>query len=398
MTKLDNTPDADGRVVSVSTYLPLPYDGHGPARTCATILENMPADAVSTILFTPRAKVNTAAHVVVKHTLPLLLRRSPYLAARAVGRHTVNQAFAKALDSMDPKTSVAWFWPGRHKPLILRAKARGIVTVREMTNCTCGVAKRILDEAYHSLGAPPAHGISEADVRMEEDELRLYDYVFAPQQVEAGVLEAGVDPARIVPSSFGWDPSRFARDVDPLLSASITALFVGSVCIRKGVPQLLRAWKQSRIGGRLILVGKIAKETKPFLGPYLNDPSISFVGFTSHLAELYHQASFFVFPTFEEGGPQVNFEAAGCGAPVITTPMGAGRLVKDGVNGFVVPAGDVDALAAAMSKLASSPQLRFAFGQAAKAAARNFTYESDWILPRPGVPSPSPTRSLARAP
>ena len=40
-------------------------------------------------------------------------------------------------------------------------------------------------------------------VRMEEEELRLYDYIFAPQQVEAGVLAAGVDPARIVPSSFG---------------------------------------------------------------------------------------------------------------------------------------------------------------------------------------------------
>ena len=64
------------------------------------------------------------------------------------------------------------------------------------------------------------------------------------------------------------------------------------------------------------------------------------------------------------------------GAPVITTPMGAGRLIKDGVNGIVVPAGDVDGLAAAMAKLASSPELRLAFGQAAKAAARNFTYES----------------------
>ncbi len=114
---------------------------------------------------------------------------------------------------------------------------------------------------------------------------------------------------------------------------------------------------------------------KPFLRPYLNDPSISFVGFTNHLAELYRQASFFVFPTFEEGGPQVNFEAAGCGAPVITTPMGAGRLITDGVSGFVVPAGDVDALAAAMAKLASSPDLRLSFGQAAEAAALNFTYE-----------------------
>ena len=55
--------------------------------------------------------------------------------------------------------------------------------------------------------------------------------------------------------------------------------------------------------------------------------------------------------------------------------MGAGRLITDGVSGFVVPAGDVDALAAAMAKLASSPDLRLSFGQAAEAAALNFTYE-----------------------
>ena len=53
--------------------------------------------------------------------------------------------------------------------------------------------------------------------------------------------------------------------------------------------------------------------------------------------------------------------------------MGAGRLITDGVSGFVVPAGDVDALAAAMAKLASSPDLRLSFGQAAEAAALNFT-------------------------
>ena len=336
----------------------------------------MPSNTVSSILFTPRAKVETAEHVAVKHTLPPLLRRFPYLAARAIGRHTVNRAFAKALDFIDPRTSVAWFWPGRPSSLVAKAKARGIVTVREMTNCTCGVAKRILDDAYGALGAPPVHGISEAHVRIEEEELRLYDYVFTPKQVEAGVLAAGVDPARIVPSSFGWDPKRFAGTTEPKRSTSIRALYVGSVCIGKGVPQLLKAWKQSQIDGRLILVGKISREMKPFLGPYLNDPTISFIGFTSYLGELYHEASFFVFPTFVEGGPQVNFEAAGCGAPIITTCMGAGRLIRDGVNGLVVPAGDVDALAAAMVKLAGSLELRLAFGEAGKAAARNFTYEN----------------------
>lgn len=374
---LNHADASGGPVVSLYTYLPLPFDGHGPARSCVTILDNMPPNRIAPVLFTPRTKAETPGHVTVRQTLPTLLRRSPYLAARRIGGWSSKRAFAQALDSMDPKTSIAWFWPNRARSLILEAKARGILTVREMTNCTCLVAKRIYDDAYRAINAPPTHGISDEGVRLEEEELPLYDYVFTPKQAEPGVLASGVDPDRIVPSSFGWDPRRFASVGERTPgSGPVTALFVGSVCIGKGCPHLLKAWKQSRIDGRLILVGKIASEMKPFLGPYLNDPSISFIGFTKHLAELYRDASFFVFPTFAEGGPQVNFEAAGLGLPIITTPMGAGRLIKDGVNGLVVPAGDVDALAGAMAKLAGSPKLCLAFGQAAKSAARNFTYQN----------------------
>ena len=125
----------------------------------------------------------------------------------------------------------------------------------------------------------------------------------------------------------------------------------------------------------MILLGPIVTEIKPLLGPYLNDPSITFVGYRENPAEFYRDASFFVFPTFEEGGPQVTLEAAGSGLPVITTPMGTARVIKDGVNGLVVPAGDVEALATALAALAKSPELRRAFGRRAKVAASNFTYQ-----------------------
>jgi glycosyltransferase involved in cell wall biosynthesis len=362
-------------ILSLWTYAPLPFDGIGPSQTCLKILENQPTAAVSPILFTPRASIEVSQNITVSQSLPKVLRRSSYNAMRRIGRWTLNRAYEEAIDAMDPKTSIAYFWPDPPTSLIVKAKARGIVTVREMTNCTRGSAKLILDEVYRSNDAPPTHGISEASVRLEDEQLRLFDYVFAPKQVEPGVLAAGVDPARIVPSSFGWDPERFTGAGGSRHSTQLTALFVGTLCFRKGVPQLLRAWKQSGIDGRLVLVGPIAKEMKAFLAPYLNDPSITFAGFKENPSEFYREASFFVFPTFEEGGPQVIFEAAGCGLPIITTPMGAGRLIKDGVNGLIVPAGEVDALATAMSTLANSPELRAAFSKGAKSAAANFTYE-----------------------
>ena len=54
-----------------------------------------------------------------------------------------------------------------------------------------------------------------------------------------------------------------------------------------------------------------------------------------------------VLPSFAEGLPVVIMEAMAMGRPVLTTPIaGIPELVEDGVTGFVVPAGDVDALVA----------------------------------------------------
>ena len=136
-----------------------------------------------------------------------------------------------------------------------------------MTNCTCGVAKRIFHDAYRSLTFPPTHGISEESVRLEE-ELRLYDYVFTPNRPKRVFLPRGRRlSARSFEFRLGPRPLHNVGD-RTTSSGPIMALFVGTVCIGKGVPQLLKAWKQSWIEGRLILVGKIAKEMKPFIGPY----------------------------------------------------------------------------------------------------------------------------------
>src|SRR5262249_9338018 len=86
-------------------------------------------------------------------------------------------------------------------------------------------------------------------------------------------------------------------------------------------------------------------------------------------------ADIFVFPTLEEGGPQVTYEAAGCGLPIITTPMGAARLVKDGLNGLIVNSSDVDGLADAITRLATSSELRHRLGRQAAIDAMDYTYQ-----------------------
>jgi glycosyltransferase involved in cell wall biosynthesis len=307
----------------------------------------------------------------VRQTLPAPIRRLPYRLTRRLGHSSMTQAFAHALELADPALSIAYFWPDPPTSLVMRAK--GILTVREMINCDRGTAKRILDEAYRSHGLYSGHKISDESVQLELEQLQLYDFIFSPKQVEAGLLAAGISPDRIVPATFGWDPNRFDTTA-PRRSDHLTALFVGTVCIRKGALDLLKAWKQSRIVGKLVLVGDVADEMRPFIAQFQNDQTIEFRGFTPFLANIYTSADFFVFPTFEEGSPQVVFEAAGCGLPIVTTLMGSGNLIKDGVNGLVAPAGNVEALSRAMSMIAATPEMRRAFSRKARAAAQNYTY------------------------
>src|SRR5690606_21690925 len=68
------------------------------------------------------------------------------------------------------------------------------------------------------------------------------------------------------------------------------------------------------------------------------------------------QASVFVLPSYREGVPLSTQEAMAMGRPVITTDVpGCRQTVRDGVNGYLVPPRDADALAEAMRRFLDEP-------------------------------------------
>jgi glycosyltransferase involved in cell wall biosynthesis len=73
-----------------------------------------------------------------------------------------------------------------------------------------------------------------------------------------------------------------------------------------------------------------------------------------------------------EGVPLVVLESMAAGLPVVATAVGAlPELVRDGEDGLLVPAGDVDALAARLARLVDEPELRAAMGARARTRAEN---------------------------
>jgi glycosyltransferase involved in cell wall biosynthesis len=84
-----------------------------------------------------------------------------------------------------------------------------------------------------------------------------------------------------------------------------------------------------------------------------------------------------VLPNDRDGIPNVLVEAMACGVPIVTTPVsGIPELVSDGENGLLVPAGDPDALAAAIRRFFGEDGLRRGLAEAAASSVASYTEEA----------------------
>ncbi|MDP3784940.1 MAG: glycosyltransferase family 4 protein [bacterium] len=98
-----------------------------------------------------------------------------------------------------------------------------------------------------------------------------------------------------------------------------------------------------------------------------SDENIKLEGWQSELDGYYRSADCFLLTSNYEGYGMAAVEALQYGLPVVMTDVGvAGEIVKNGVNGLVVPAGDKELLVVALERLYEDRELRGRLSQAAK--------------------------------
>jgi alpha-maltose-1-phosphate synthase len=205
-------------------------------------------------------------------------------------------------------------------------------------------------------------------------DLELADRVLVPSHHIAETLVRLGTPAgkvRVIP--YAADCRRFRPKAGKRHGPECTFLFAGGISQRKGIKYLLEAWRRiRRPGWRLELLGPMPSDLGP-LEPYLD--IIEPLGRVSHsdMPARLASADVFVFPSLFEGSAVVTYEALACGLPSIVTP-GAGSVVRDGIDGFVVPSSEVDSLAKRMEQLGNDPELRAHMAKAARSRALAF----DW--------------------
>lgn len=364
--------------VDVFVLMPLPGTGAGVSYTCMSIMRNLGANFRSDIV-TPYGVRSPDDPFSLTQTLPAPLRLLPYRKIRALAAALNEQSFFAAVTrSAETRGSaIAYVWPDPSVSLLRRLRDCGVTIVREMINCHRGTAKPILDAEYARLGLPLDHTVSARSVDFETEALSYCDYVLCSNPLaENSVVANGVPPARVKGVSFGWDPARLRGDARALAPIEgPTFLFVGLICVRKGAHLLLRYWARSGIRGRLVLVGALEPAIAKTCSEYLDRPDVTLVNHSRNIGDYYRSADAFVFPTVEEGGPQVTYEAAGCGLPLITTPMGAARLADD-TTGYVLDPFDEEGWIAAMCSIAADRDLGLRMGANARRKAGPFTWES----------------------
>jgi len=215
--------------------------------------------------------------------------------------------------------------------------------------------------------------VSEADrivaANVVERAELLRDYAAHASRI--ATIPCGVDTDLFTPGDRAEARRRLGLDDRPVL------LWVGRIAPIKGLDTLLDTVARLREGGqdmRLLVVGGDADEPTSGHETSLRQriarlglvDSVRFVGPQpqSVLPLYYAAAELTVLPSYYESFGMVALEAMACGSPVIASRVGGlVTTVRDGVTGFLVPDGDVGALAERIETLVTDPELRWRLGR-----------------------------------
>jgi glycosyltransferase involved in cell wall biosynthesis len=208
------------------------------------------------------------------------------------------------------------------------------------------------------------------DRRIIERELAEYevcDFIVVPSEYAfRSFLEEKVPRHKLCLNVTGVSLRRFAPE-PPEKDRPFRALFVGQIGLRKGVQYLLEALAPLDLPRfELWLVGTILPEARKLLSRY--EGRFKYLGVIPNekLRRVYAQSSVFVLASIEDGLAYVQAEAMACGLPVIATHnTGAADLFTDGVEGFVVPIRDPQAIREKVLTLYRMPELREEMSRAA---------------------------------
>jgi starch synthase len=217
----------------------------------------------------------------------------------------------------------------------------------------------------------------------KEAELAMADVVYVASSYTRKTLEAARDfKGKVVIVPYGSPTLPAANGSRPPIErkrdGKLRVLFVGSLGQRKGLSYLFAACRQlGPAAVELTIIGQKPLEPCAILDRELS--AVRWLPTCPHQQVLAEMAAHdvFVFPSLFEGFGLVLLEAMAMGLPVVTTEHTAGPdLIRDGVEGFIVPIRSSAAIAEKLELLLRDPLRRSDMSECARLRAREFSWET----------------------
>jgi alpha-maltose-1-phosphate synthase len=231
----------------------------------------------------------------------------------------------------------------------------------------------LVEEEHRRWGVLENSQEDPRDLAREENIYENADVLTVPSRYSAQTyVDRGIPAEKIHILPYGVLLDRFKKVGDPPTNR-FEVLYVGRVSLSKGFPYLLEAFAQLKVQNKqLTVIGAMQPEMKAVLAG-LPTESVTFTGPIPQLElkERMSRSHIMVMPSLDEGMALVQGQAMACGCPVIaTTNTGAEDLFADGVEGFIVPIRDPNALRDRMQEVADDNSLQQRMSEAALARVR----------------------------
>ena len=248
----------------------------------------------------------------------------------------------------------------------------------EQTIAAQDLVERLLDQELSAFPnwqiRPETNCFARATAARERAEWQSADLILCGSDfVRESIAGGGGPQDRCVVVPYGVD-ARFSMAARAPHDGPLRVLTVGEVGLRKGSPYVLAAAR--RLGRRAAfrMVGSLAvlPEQRAALAEHveLTGPVPR-----SEMAAHFAWADVMLLPSICEGSATAVYEALAARLPVICTPN-TGSVVRHGLDGFIVPIRDPEAIADCIDALAASPERRREMGESAGERAAAFTVDA----------------------
>lgn len=212
----------------------------------------------------------------------------------------------------------------------------------------------------------------ELEVLSEEVKLATH-FLCASSLTKKSLTFKGISEDKIKVIPYGVDTSKFTFS-ERKHAEIFKVIFIGSLNQRKGITYLLDALAEMKNVELTIITRGIYDEK--LIQNYSFPIHVVIDVAHDKLQEELHNANCFVLPSVLEGFGQVILEAMATGIPVIATENTAGiDIIENGVDGFVTPIRDIQALKESLEKLKADFSFSKAMGKAAHEKAKVYTWD-----------------------